>query len=104
MSWLIVIFFKQKTSYEMRISDWSSDVCSSDLDIWPVLQCRHAAVRGDDIDRARPQRQRLRSHSSMGFDRFSGGCRQLRCIARSARRCQLSLAEPATAGDRKSDV
>src|SRR3546814_4953498 len=25
-------FFKQKTAYEMRISDWSSDVCSSDLD------------------------------------------------------------------------
>src|SRR3546814_7568519 len=28
---LQVCFFKQKTSYEMRISDWSSDVCSSDL-------------------------------------------------------------------------
>src|SRR3546814_3051192 len=28
---LIVLFFKQKTAYEMRISDWSSDVCSSDL-------------------------------------------------------------------------
>src|SRR3546814_18711917 len=26
-----IFFFKQKTSYEMRISDWSSDVCSSDL-------------------------------------------------------------------------
>src|SRR3546814_5031439 len=26
-----VVFFKQKTAYEMRISDWSSDVCSSDL-------------------------------------------------------------------------
>src|SRR3546814_2264262 len=26
------VFFKQKTAYEMRISDWSSDVCSSDLD------------------------------------------------------------------------
>src|SRR3546814_1985678 len=26
-----VCFFKQKTAYEMRISDWSSDVCSSDL-------------------------------------------------------------------------
>src|SRR3546814_5842591 len=26
-------FFKQKTAYEMRISDWSSDVCSSDLSI-----------------------------------------------------------------------
>src|SRR3546814_6638059 len=28
---LFVFFFKQKTAYEMRISDWSSDVCSSDL-------------------------------------------------------------------------
>src|SRR3546814_5513919 len=28
---MLVIFFKQKTAYEMRISDWSSDVCSSDL-------------------------------------------------------------------------
>src|SRR3546814_10667560 len=34
MSWsvFILLFFKQKTAYEMRISDWSSDVCSSDLD------------------------------------------------------------------------
>src|SRR3546814_3084015 len=31
-----VFFFKQKTAYEMRISDWSSDVCSSDL-TQPVL-------------------------------------------------------------------
>src|SRR3546814_6654746 len=30
MSWFF--FFKQKTAYEMRISDWSSDVCSSDLE------------------------------------------------------------------------
>src|SRR3546814_12776102 len=29
----VVFFFKQKTAYEMRISDWSSDVCSSDLQI-----------------------------------------------------------------------
>src|SRR3546814_4781347 len=29
---LLFFFFKQKTAYEMRISDWSSDVCSSDLD------------------------------------------------------------------------
>src|SRR3546814_4478181 len=28
---LFLFFFKQKTAYEMRISDWSSDVCSSDL-------------------------------------------------------------------------
>src|SRR3546814_5856689 len=29
--YLLFFFFKQKTAYEMRISDWSSDVCSSDL-------------------------------------------------------------------------
>src|SRR3546814_18782893 len=29
--WVFCFFFKQKTAYEMRISDWSSDVCSSDL-------------------------------------------------------------------------
>src|SRR3546814_6272353 len=31
MSELLFFFFKQKTAYELRISDWSSDVCSSDL-------------------------------------------------------------------------
>src|SRR3546814_21187425 len=30
-SHVVFLFFKQKTAYEMRISDWSSDVCSSDL-------------------------------------------------------------------------
>src|SRR3546814_5540606 len=30
---MIFVFFKQKTAYEMRISDWSSDVCSSDLSL-----------------------------------------------------------------------
>src|SRR3546814_6833112 len=32
MLYCFFFFFKQKTAYEMRISDWSSDVCSSDLD------------------------------------------------------------------------
>src|SRR3546814_3272692 len=37
----VFFFFKQKTAYEMRISDWSSDVCSSDLLIrqHPHRQC-----------------------------------------------------------------
>src|SRR3546814_4564325 len=35
---VIFLFFKQKTAYEMRISDWSSDVCSSDLDPRPVYR------------------------------------------------------------------
>src|SRR3546814_15214754 len=34
-----VLFFKQKTAYEMRISDWSSDVCSSDLAAGKVRLC-----------------------------------------------------------------
>src|SRR3546814_8912292 len=38
----IIFFFKQKTAYEMRISDWSSDVCSSDLR--PIL------VPSEDIE------------------------------------------------------
>src|SRR3546814_4317574 len=36
LKFFVVFFFKQKTAYEMRISDWSSDVCSSDLD-WTGL-------------------------------------------------------------------
>src|SRR3546814_15977843 len=38
-------FFKQKTAYEMLISDWSSDVCSSDLAVMP---------RGPAVERIRP--------------------------------------------------
>src|SRR3546814_20628958 len=37
-------FFKQKTAYEMRISDWSSDVCSSDL-----LPCKNRAGLGPGL-------------------------------------------------------
>src|SRR3546814_8863241 len=41
---VVFFFFKQKTAYEMRISDWSSDVCSSDLrsrPAWAMLGHRH---------------------------------------------------------------
>src|SRR3546814_11223343 len=41
----IFFFFKQKTAYEMRISDWSSDVCSSDLDL-EVLDHRQIGEEG----------------------------------------------------------
>src|SRR3546814_4327882 len=45
---VFIFFFKQKTAYEMRISDWSSDVCSSDLEAH-LLQLRvhwHKAFPG----------------------------------------------------------
>src|SRR3546814_8793527 len=52
-------FFKQKTAYEMRISDWSSDVCSSDLDPCgiPSPAC--------DLDPSAP-RQQLRGGGRQG--------------------------------------
>src|SRR3546814_3001870 len=40
-------FFKQKTAYEMRISDWSSDVCSSDL--VAALRARIGGVEEDAV-------------------------------------------------------
>src|SRR3546814_2405503 len=45
-------FFKQKTAYEMRISDWSSDVCSSDLglDAEPALAGAPEESRRDRIE------------------------------------------------------
>src|SRR3546814_9777180 len=47
----MVVFFKQKTAYEMRISDWSSDVCSSDLpkDIFLTLLENHTRPDGSDV-------------------------------------------------------
>src|SRR3546814_9041238 len=47
---MLVIFFvfKQKTAYEMRISDWSSDVCSSDLNLLLVAVAHQAERAGGD--------------------------------------------------------
>src|SRR3546814_2462432 len=70
-------FFKQKTAYEMRISDWSSDVCSSDLPpFWSCLRfelvCRrrrqHPAAppeRGGEA-RIHPRRPPLRPERRLG--------------------------------------
>src|SRR3546814_1556723 len=69
-------FFKQKTAYEMRISDWSSDVCSSDLvdlDHWVATimgvdrsagfarpaQVEGLAIRGSPVSLPKPGGDRL---------------------------------------------
>src|SRR3546814_10730388 len=45
---VVFVFFKQKTAYELRISDWSSDVCSSDLAALRGTRARvHHAPFGD---------------------------------------------------------
>src|SRR3546814_4647665 len=47
-------FFKQKTAYEMRISDWSSDVCSSDLDQAQVQRLHAIALAHGGSDEGAP--------------------------------------------------
>src|SRR3546814_5913361 len=55
LSGFVFFFFKQKTAYEMRISDWSSDVCSSDLSLqWRILRLLPELLAQPDF--ARPQR------------------------------------------------
>src|SRR3546814_3927638 len=76
-------FFKQKTAYEMRISDWSSDVCSSDLGA--ELFDRRA------IDRARQRPQypavAIDEHGDVERDRVAAGR-----IARRAAAARADLA------------
>src|SRR3546814_9285165 len=47
---LCFFFFKQKTAYEMRISDWSSDVCSSDLEFLELLEVGFDSMLHDAED------------------------------------------------------
>src|SRR3546814_3934399 len=56
---VVVFFFKQKTAYEVRISDWSSDVCSSDLALDVGIDGQHQVRAGhrlahrlDDLEEA----------------------------------------------------
>src|SRR3546814_2372496 len=59
--WVVLyFFFKQKTAYEMRISDWSSDVCSSDLRIAQALL--EVEVAGTDPAPAFAQGGKLRDY------------------------------------------
>src|SRR3546814_5313292 len=59
----LLFFFKQMTAYEMRISDWSSDVCSSDLDKegWPATRLLSALTEHEMAER---DRRRIERHLS----------------------------------------
>src|SRR3546814_6311989 len=50
----LFFFFKQKTAYEMRISDWSSDVCSSDLPSPPSPSPRLSHEEGREVMYIKP--------------------------------------------------
>src|SRR3546814_11546120 len=60
--WYVFFFFKQKTAYEMRISDWSSDVCSSDLHFTEGRVGRDIGRVGFGIDLGHRPRERADLH------------------------------------------
>src|SRR3546814_3400966 len=66
----VFFFFKQKTAYEMRISDWSSDVCSSDLD-----EQRRAGPLARDAPRGRARGGE--ADDRVGADRVDDAPRRL---------------------------
>src|SRR3546814_3093132 len=50
-------FFKQKTAYDMRISDWSSDVCSSDLKVRGTLMEKGVTFGSNELTILPPQNE-----------------------------------------------
>src|SRR3546814_5827310 len=62
----VLFFFKQKTAYEMRISDWSSDVCSSDLRL--VAQHEDQDDAGDEAADVRPPADVVGRRAAEGGD------------------------------------
>src|SRR3546814_2991118 len=88
----IVFFFKQKTAYELRISDWSSDVCSSDL--LAQQRRRAAAARSDSEGQRRKARQKdaapglVESQSAHGGGAARSGFATVPLGARGPRQCR----------------
>src|SRR3546814_5661424 len=69
-----VLFFKQKTAYEMRISDWSSDVCSSDLVLLYIVSRR--GYRGANVNT--PAFESAFTTGGTGCNNPGGACPDLR--------------------------
>src|SRR3546814_14441458 len=86
---LYVFFFKQKTAYEMRISDWSSDVCSSDL-----LRRRGHQVRHDVSHKLLNGVARSQTSHSLFGRRIGPGDRSPGPISRLGRRQARGPAGP----------
>src|SRR3546814_2247553 len=85
-------FFKQKTAYEMRISDWSSDVCSSDLRFFAGAE---AVALGDEGRRRRIVRRQRDGQRVVGGERAEGSAEQrVRSCREHRQAVVLALAEP----------
>src|SRR3546814_7298144 len=64
--YLIFLFFKKRTAYEMRISDWSSDVCSSDLEHKALLQPDEVPEPHGAVPAGRGGKAPVRRHGNAG--------------------------------------
>src|SRR3546814_10585454 len=99
----MLFFFKQKTAYEMRISDWSSDVCSSDLNdpVEPLgsIRPQHSQVIGLFVQNRVKHRERRPRHewkpSRNHFEQHCAECPDVRPVIDLRSMCLL---------DRKSVV
>src|SRR3546814_4183259 len=86
----VFVFFKQKTSYEMRISDWSSDVCSSDLvravtlEIAPMGSSIHALPHLHDAALHTPTHRSPRTDISLPLSTCAGRLCKRYCLGKSA--------------------
>src|SRR3546814_1055216 len=81
----VLFFFKQKTAYEMRISDWSSDVCSSDLlSLLPGFMSVFDSVEKFQAIAPLALRLSMRSHSRPSSIRNTSVCSEA-CGARVVR-------------------
>src|SRR3546814_14712244 len=90
---VLFFFFKQKTAYEMRISDWSSDVCSSDL----ALLAAPPRDRGLVLNLGRDLNRRI---LFLGHERASFIVRRRRecySLPLCASRCKSRLSVPRSA-------
>src|SRR3546814_3721938 len=78
---VFVFFFKQKTAYEMRISDWSSDVCSSDLVGDRRLRHSGPMTAVDDPEGRLPDPDHFERRVPQGDDRSRLVCRDCGFVA-----------------------
>src|SRR3546814_6896454 len=85
--YLFVIFlFKQKTAYEMRISDWSSDVCSSDLLGGTASTCLLRVHRQSNAGNGRIVILLLVEIRAIGFEQIEARCYLIARCGRSEER------------------
>src|SRR3546814_6059756 len=85
---IFFFFFKQKTAYEMRISDWSSDVCSSDLGLSRALGAAGRVLRGLGAAVLLHPRQRGAGRQRGGADGDLRGGREIGRASCRERVCQ----------------